>query len=383
MNACSLRDILTQVKDARKLHFPLAPGFGNIGLKQGPGGYMSEAFSVHMADVAKKAGVSRATVSRTLSNPDLVSDHTRERVLAVVRELDYLPNVNAQILAKKTSSEVGLLLRAPRNPIYGALYQWLQACCSRRGIDLVSAVPSAKDDEDESLALQRIVGTRPSGLLIATGSISLDIVRDYSERLPTVVLPRPVDDTSLNAVSFDEAHDARAIASLVFEHGHRRIAVATRPAHRSSVEHFRTQTMAAHLLELGANVQLLTYDSAPTAESFEEYFPESDQRGPTLEAQIRKDRTVIMFANDVQAAIHMAYMQAKGKVPGEDLSVTGMDGSEPWASALSLATVTSPVKQVADEAVELLALLLDDPNRAPERRSFQGVVHPGSTLAFL
>lgn len=334
-----------------------------------------------MADVAQKAGVSRATVSRTLSNPSLVTEHTRETVLAAIAELGYVPNVNAQILAAKTSSEVGLLLRAPRNPTYGAFYQFLQTYCSKANIDLISAAPSAQEDCGEVAALQRIVGTQPAGLLIATGSIDLEIVKAYSKKIPTVILPRPVSDPALNAVSFDEYHDARAIAQAVYDHGHRKVAVATRPPHTSSVEKLRTQTMTDWLRELGAEVQELLYDAPPDSDSFESYIPSSDLRGFELERQMLPDRTVLMFANDLQAAIHIAHMKRTGRAPGEDLSITGMDGMEPWDSALDLATVTSPVKETSQEAVRMLVLLLENPHRQTERRKIRGTLRLGSTLA--
>lgn len=301
--------------------------------------------------------------------------------MQAVGALGYTPNVNAQMLASRSWSEVGLLLRAPQNPTYGSLYHWMQSSCSRLGMGLVTSTPSNVHEANETVALQRVVGTRPNGLLIATGSIDLEIVKSYARDLPTVVVPRPVDDPELNASSFDEVGGATAIAEAVLDHGHTRVAVATRPAERSRVEHLRTSTMIEVLRKNGADVQVLRYDAQPGAESFEDYEPNSDTRGHILEHQMKHDRTALMFANDVQAAIHIAHMIERGQEPGNELSITGMDGSQPWAAALGLATVHFPVREAAEAAVELLGRLLADPEAPSEHLVFPGTVQLGRTLA--
>lgn len=342
----------------------------------------TSALSVQMADVAAHAGVSRATVSRTLSSPGLVSGATRDRVMAAVHELGYTPNVNAQVLASRAWTEVGLLLRAPRNPTYGELYQNLQAACAEAGISMVSVVPSIHD-ADEASVLRRVIGTRPDGLLIATGSLDLKLIRNYSQDLPIVVVPRPVEDPRIPSASFDEVGNAHLIAEAVVSHGHDKVAIATRPPQTSFVERLRTLTMARVLRERGADVQVLHYDAAPGSESFEDFRPEADTRGDLLDDQLKPDRTVLMFANDVQAAIYVAHMLRKGLQPGVDLSVTGLDGSQPWASALGLATVAVPVKTAAYAAVDILKDLLEDPRCPVDKRVFTGTLQLGRTLSVI
>lgn len=335
-----------------------------------------------MSEVAARAGVSRATVSRTLSSPHLVSESTRDRVMEAVHALGYTPNVNAQVLASRAWTEVGLLLRAPRNPTYGELYQCLQAACTKEDISMISMVPSAHDD-DEAAVLRRVVGTRPDGLLIATGSLDLNLIETFAQGIPLVVVPRPVESPFIASASFDEVGNAKLIAEAVLANGHRRIAIATRPPKTSSVERLRTSTMARFLRSKGADVQILQYDAAPKAESFEDFDPCTDKRGRSLEAQMSPDRTVLMFANDVQAAIYIAHMRQKGECPGVDLSVTGLDGSEPWASALGLATVSVPVADAAEAAVKILADRLRNPTKQIDKIVFPGTLRLGTTLATL
>src|SRR5699024_3709160 len=79
-----------------------------------------------MDDVAVRAGVSRATVSRVLAGRVRVNQTTRTRVLEAINALGYVPNLVAQALATKSSPLVGLLLRNPRKPVYGLLHAELQ-----------------------------------------------------------------------------------------------------------------------------------------------------------------------------------------------------------------------------------------------------------------
>lgn len=326
---------------------------------------------MRMEDVAARAGVSRATVSRVLSQTVPVNDETREAVLAAVGELGYVTNTVAQQLARRNSTTIGLLLRDPRNPVYGSLAHELQRAAEEVGLHIVSVSPGEVDRrDDEAVGLTRLMGTRPAGLLVATGSIPLNDLRPFAAQVPTVILPRPVTEADFTAVSFDEIENARMIARAVADHGHRHVGVAVAPPQVSAVEHLRATTMADYLEERGIQVERLV-----RGKSFE-----TTGHTAKLDEAARAGCTAIMFPNDVQAATYIAHLRATGRAPGTDISITGLDGIRPWAPALGLATVEVPIARVAAKAIELMLDGLSGKNQVTHH-AYRGRLRLGPSLS--
>src|SRR5438552_17611440 len=92
-----------------------------------------------LAQVAKKAGVSSATVSRVLNNESLVRSSTRAKVMRAARELNYNPNLHARSLARGSSRIIGIILSNIENPFFFDVFQSLEACARARGYDTVVA----------------------------------------------------------------------------------------------------------------------------------------------------------------------------------------------------------------------------------------------------
>lgn len=315
-----------------------------------------------MADVAARAGVSRATVSRVLSGSDLVQDRTREEVLAVVRSLGYVPNAAAQGLAGRNPLLVGLLLRDPRNPVYGSIHYELQEAMEEAGLHLVTVSPGRVNSNEESAGLTRLMSTRPSGLIVATGSLDLDELQPFARQVPIVVLPRPVDSPCLSSVSFDEEMNSRLIADAIIDHGHRRVCVSRPLASISSVEHLRATKIVERIQERGGQTQTI-----------ERTIANLDIVSPQVDAAVAAGCTAVAFPNDVQAANYIAYLHATGRKPGKDVSVTGIDGVDPWRGAMGLASVVVPVREVAHLAVEIMRRGLFAASEEEDEGSVPGV----------
>src|SRR5260370_40842069 len=95
------------------------------GLIQGPGA--QDPGMAKISDVAKLAGVSTATVSAVINDQDVVKPHTKRRVLAAIRKLDYHPNLYARSLARGRSAMLGLIISDIINPFFAEIAQIVQA----------------------------------------------------------------------------------------------------------------------------------------------------------------------------------------------------------------------------------------------------------------
>ncbi len=121
--------------------------------------------SITLKDIARKAGVSEATVSLVLNNKTVVNVRTRERVLKCIEEMNYRPNPLARGLALRRSMTVGLVCPDSENPYYGKLMKLLGHYCNRYGYSLVLGV-SNNDPEMETRIIENFVDKKYDGIII-------------------------------------------------------------------------------------------------------------------------------------------------------------------------------------------------------------------------
>src|SRR5690349_22704744 len=115
-------------------------------------------------DVARRAGVSIATVSRVFGRPEVVAQDTRHRVLAAAEELGYAPHTAAQALVRGRTGHLGLLVHDLANPFYATIAKGAQAEARRSGFAVLTA--DYGDRPADELDLARDLARRVDGLLL-------------------------------------------------------------------------------------------------------------------------------------------------------------------------------------------------------------------------
>jgi DNA-binding LacI/PurR family transcriptional regulator len=322
-----------------------------------------------MSDVALAAGVSRATVSRVLQERGKYSPDTRSKVLDAVGRLGYVPNVMASGLASRTNGTVGLLLRDAFNPAYGLLFTELQNAAHEAGISLVSMTVTADPTNARQLdSLNRLIGMRVAGLIVATGTVTAEQLAPFSQRLPILRAGRPEPDPAIHAVSYAEENNARKLAGHVASFHHPRAAVLIPPAAHSYPEHIRGTTMAAFLEQQGVDVTRLTVIE-----------PNDGVEAAAALAKAGKVTAIMCPTDKRQLAVIRALKYAGLAVPG-DVSVSGCDGVLPGADLLGLTTLRIPVEQLARRSIEHMATLIAGEQQGVVRESLEGRLVPGSTV---
>ena len=118
-----------------------------------------------LEDVARRAGVSTATVSRCLNEPDRVRPATRARVDAAVNELGYTPHFGGRMLASNRTNTIGAVIPTMENAIFAAGVQALQDELARRGITLLVAT-SHYDMQREAEQIRVLLGRGVDGLVL-------------------------------------------------------------------------------------------------------------------------------------------------------------------------------------------------------------------------
>ena len=173
-------------------------------------------------DVAERAGVSITTVSRILNAPDKVNTHTREKVLAAIDALDFVPKAEARARAMQHTGRIGVI-----SPFFTApsFIQRLRGIATRLSTENFELVIYPVDSNTD---LQGYISSLPlrghlDGLIILSLPVGANEVRRLIDHgLPTVLIEYP--HPKLSCVEIDDVEGGRMAASYLLEKGHRRIA---------------------------------------------------------------------------------------------------------------------------------------------------------------
>jgi LacI family transcriptional regulator len=178
-----------------------------------------------LRDVAQTAGVSLRTASRVLNDDPKVADATRERVRAVMRDLDYTPDLVARSLRAGRDAAIGLVVESVADPFFSELVGAVERTASADGSSVLIA-STGGDPERERVLVEQMVRRRVAGLLLAptAGDHSWLPAATTDAGTPVVLVDRAAPGVAADLVAIDDhAATATAVRHLAAR-GHRRIA---------------------------------------------------------------------------------------------------------------------------------------------------------------
>jgi LacI family transcriptional regulator len=320
-------------------------------------------------DVARAAGVSRATVSYVVNGLTdsgvSISPETHERVLRAIRELGYQPDARAQSLRSGgTTNTIGLLLPDMHNPYYWKIASSVEREAQRAGFDLV-LFSTALDAEREEYTLRALSRRRVDGLIMnltAPSRISETLTMLARRRNPLVTLGMafPNIDAVLNRPGYRE--HARQLMHHLFALGHQRIGLIYGVVN-PEIDGGRLAAYENALREVG-----LPMDDALV-----------DRCGATLEdgygaahrlLQQPMRPTALIMINDLLAIGALRAIHEAGLRVPDDISLVGFDDID-MAAYLNppLTTVKFDADTVGREAVRLILQRIQEPEREAEQVS--------------
>jgi LacI family repressor for deo operon, udp, cdd, tsx, nupC, and nupG len=190
-----------------------------------------------IGDVAERAGVSTATVSRTLATPDQVKPKTREAVMKAVRQTGYVLNVAARNLRTSRTHAVLAVLPDASNIFFSQVLRGISDTLHHHGYSLVIA-DTANDPERERDHAEFIRGGRVDGVLLLNGRLLPSPPAKRGGHVPTVSLCERIPGSRLPHVETANRDAARAMTEYLLQLGHRHIGYLTGPA-ANVLEHDR------------------------------------------------------------------------------------------------------------------------------------------------
>ncbi|MFE2417956.1 LacI family DNA-binding transcriptional regulator [Streptomyces hokutonensis] len=326
-----------------------------------------------MADVARSAGVSVATVSHVLNDTRPVLPGTRQAVLSAIEELGYIPNTLARSLVTSRTRSIGLAVSAISNPYFTEILQGVEAGALEHGYSLLIADPH--DDPEHELKVGRLLHERRVDGMIVAPSADPDALVAYLGRhsVPTVFLDRvveaPSDDMSPSdqarpsgqAAPFDQvcAENIEPTAQLVTHLaglGHRRIGlVAGLPGLSTTGERIAGYRHGLAAAGLPYDERLLAHGDSESAAA---------ERATAALLSLAAPPTALVTANNAMTIGALRALRERGlSVPG-DLALCCFDDFA-WADLFEprLTAIAQPSKEIGAEAVRLLLDRLATPDR--------------------
>lgn len=276
-----------------------------------------------IADVAKRAGVSKGLVSFVFNDKPGVAAPTRQRILAAAEELGWEPDLRARSLSTQRAAALGLVVRRDptvlaADPFFPAFMAGVEtALAERRWVLVLSLVP---DPEAETATYRALAAHRR-----VDGVLLTDLRRDDGRSallaelgLPAVCVGHPAEPGELPVVNLDDAAGLRSAVDHLVGLGHRRIGylggdVSMLHGLRRKVSFL--DALAAHGLE---PVGLADTDFSPAAAA--------TATEDLLAGPVRP--TALVYASDPMAVAGLAVLQRQGVRVPQDCSVTGFDGMD-------------------------------------------------------
>lgn len=303
-----------------------------------------------IADVARHADVSIATVSRVLNGTTPVQLQKADRVRSAMEELQFIPRHAARVLATKRTNTIGLLLPEISGAFFSPMLKGIEAAAHEAGYDLL--VHSTQQVET---ARRRLGEHNTDGLLIFTNSLaSRELHRLHTLNFPIVLLHQtPPDSLDIPVIAIENKDGAAMLINhLIEKHGRRRIVYLRGPeGHEDSVWRERGYHEALEANSLEFDPDLIAAGGFDDDEAFAA-IQNLLLNGLNFDA---------VFAGDDDAAIGvMRALKLAGHVVPQDVSIVGFD-DVPFARYLSpaLTTVRAPIEQVGREAVRQLTRLIN------------------------
>ncbi len=304
--------------------------------------------SVRLTDVAKMVGVSTATVSRALANPESVSPATRKTILDAVRKAGYTPNVAARNLRVRHTKMVLVVVSQISNVVFAGVLSGIDEELNLHGYGLIIGHLDNKPEREDHFIKMALSGAVDGVLLLSLrrlpqghGLTMLDA------RLPMVTLNEKLEGANCPEVTVNDRQAVQQIVEHLYDLGHRRFAHIAGPDHN-----YTGLARRAGFLEALGHLGL---DAAQMPIWQGHYsFEDGGVVGPQF-MKLFPRPTAVFAANDEMAIGFIKYIQHHGLRVPQDVSVVGFDGIA-YADYLNptVTNVVQPCREIGRAAALML-----------------------------
>lgn len=293
---------------------------------------------MNLEDVARRAGVSTATVSRVLNNVGVVREATRVKVLKAAGDLKYYPNIHARALAGGSNRTLGLIVSNLENPFFVDVIHSMEEEARGRGYELLVA-NTGYDPERLKACVSLMIGRRIGGLALVVSEMDSELLDELAGReSPTAVYDVGAPRGNMVNIRVNYGRAMQRIVEYLHSLGHRRLAFI---GHHTSLGPLndRRQAFLEVMEHFAPHVEFRTLADS---DSFE-----GGRRAARTLLAGGFAPTAIVCVNDFMATGVLRELRAYGMRVPQDVSVTGFDN-------IALSDVVTPPLTTAHIARDLV-----------------------------
>lgn len=312
-----------------------------------------------LQDIAKRANVSKSTVSRVLNNKSIVNSDTRRTVLAAMKQLGYEPNSFARGLASGRSMTVGIVTQKFGSPFFDAIMQGII-----QGFNDTEYSPIFADGEwDQNVvadAIRTLLGRQIDSLILLGCDLPTDQMETLRERLPMLVVGKELVGWKGQCLFIDNEQAAYHATQHLIDFGHRRIAMIRGiGTHQDSIRRYKGYCRALAEAGIGVDPQLVRDG---------DFSAQSGVLGISSLLATGTHFSAVFCANDMMAIGAQLSLHRHGLRVPEDVSLVGFDDQGEAAFLTPpLTTVRQPAVEMGVAAAKaLMKLMRDEPCELPD-----------------
>lgn len=313
---------------------------------------------VTLEDVAKAAGVHKATVSRAL-NPEtqsVVNEQTVRRIVRVAESLGYVRNLTARSLRVQSTMTVGVVIPDLTNPIFPPMVRGIENYLAKHGYTVLLADTDESEDEEKE-AIRSLAERRVDGFIVATGADDHETIpRMFDQGIAVVLANRGAGTVPYPLVTGDDEDGMRQAVEHLHRLGHRHI------VHLAGPENFSTTRIRAREIVRVCGDFGITCEVVPVENL------RVDAGTSAVDRLLEQpwSFTAIQASTDLLALGALRSIRAHGLTCPGDISVIGFNDM-PFAAEFSpgLTSVKVPLDEIGAEAARLLVTRLQEGKNSP------------------
>ena len=270
---------------------------------------------MNLEQVARRAKVSTATVSRVLNNASVVKNSTRARVMRAIEELKYHPNLHARNLAGGKSNTIGVIVSNMENPFFFDIYKTVESEAHANGYEVVVANTDYRSEQLVT-SIRLMIGRRVAGLAAIVSEMEPALVEELNEsRIPVVFYDVGVPRKNITNIRVNYRRGVDKVIDYLHTMGHRRLGFI---GHHAVLGPINERLKSVN--EAAARFPSMEVRTAADTDTLEG----GRQAARTLLATGYRP-TALICVNDIMAVGAIRELRERGIRIPQDMSVTGFD----------------------------------------------------------
>lgn len=299
---------------------------------------------VSISYIATKAGVSPATVSRVMNNPDTVSKEKKKKVLRTIKKYDFKPNLLARDFRLTNSKRILVIVSEVSSPIISSLFKGMEDYADQLGYSLFIS-PTYKDKSKEMNLIKQLENNLFDGVVLFDTSLSKEEIEELNKHYPLIQCSEIVS-ANVNSVSINDEEAAFDAVNYLISKGHKEIGIIGDFNEFTSKNRKKGYLKALEHNNLTPNTDYIIYS---------EYNYEGGKKAAEKVLEYKDNITSLFCANDAIALGCVNELKDKKiKIP-EDMAVIGFDDTaESLMTSPKISSVKQPNYQIGATTLEIL-----------------------------